>query len=71
MNQILTLLTIHRALTQGNRSTSDKIKLWCWVQGDKRNRIFDVKIEPSADVNELKEAVKDKKPSFKDRVATD
>jgi hypothetical protein len=46
--------------------SSDEIKLWCWIQGDKRYQIFDVKVELSDDVTDLKKSIQAWKPSFKD-----
>ncbi|KAF8344474.1 hypothetical protein F5887DRAFT_1159528, partial [Amanita rubescens] len=47
-------------------SESDEIKLWCWVLGDPRNRIFRVSIKRSAAIDDLKAAIHVRKPSFKD-----
>ena len=47
-------------------SASDEIKLWCWVLGDRCERVFSVIIERSAHIEDLKKAIKGKKLSFKD-----
>ena len=51
-------------------SMSGKIKLWCWVQGDELDRVFQVQIELSDPIYSLKEAIRAKKPSF-EPIATD
>ncbi|KIM85701.1 hypothetical protein PILCRDRAFT_816902 [Piloderma croceum F 1598] len=43
---------------------SDKIKLLCWVQGDKLDRGFPVRIKPSDIVADLKKAIQAEKLSF-------
>jgi hypothetical protein len=43
---------------------SDEIKLFCWVQGDKLKRVFQVKIKPSDTVAVLQNAILAAKPSF-------
>ncbi|KAM6504274.1 hypothetical protein JOM56_001217 [Amanita muscaria] len=50
-------------------SESDEIKLWCWVLGDERYRVFRVSIKRSATINGLKKAIQGRKPSFKDIAA--
>ena len=47
-------------------SESDEIKLWCWVLGDDFQRVFPVIIKRSADIDDLKEAIIQRKLSFKD-----
>jgi Crinkler effector protein N-terminal domain len=49
---------------------SDQIRSFCWVQGDEHNQIFDIEIERSALITELKETIKPKKPSF-EKIAAD
>jgi len=44
---------------------TDEIELLCWVQGSKINHIFPVRVSPSAKVMHLKEAIHQKKPSFR------
>jgi hypothetical protein len=43
---------------------SDEIKLLCWVQGDRVDRGFVVRIKPSNTIADLKEAIRAGKPSF-------
>lgn len=43
---------------------SDKVKLLCWVQNDSFDRVFVVRIKPSNTIDDLKEAIQAKKPSF-------
>ena len=43
---------------------SDEIKLLCWVQGDRVDRGFVVRIKPSNTIADLKKAIRAKKPSF-------
>ena len=50
-------------------SDSDKINLWCWVQGDTSDRVFSVSIERDVTIEKLKEAIKRRKSSFKDIAA--
>ena len=45
---------------------SDKINLWCWVQGDTSDRVFSVSIEHDVTIEKLKEAIKRRKSSFND-----
>ena len=45
-------------------SESDKIRLWCWVLGDPYERVFSVIIKRSADIEDLKKAIIQRKPSF-------
>ena len=43
---------------------SDKIKLWCWVQGDEVYRVFDIQIKLSHTISTLKSLIREEKPSF-------
>ncbi|KAF8229807.1 hypothetical protein L208DRAFT_150294 [Tricholoma matsutake] len=43
---------------------SDEMNLWCWVQGDELDRVFPVSINHSASIDDLKKAIRAKKPSF-------
>ena len=43
---------------------SDKIKLLCWVQGDRLDHSFQVRINPSDSIADLKKAIRVEKPSF-------
>jgi hypothetical protein len=43
---------------------SDEIKLWCWVQGDEVNSVFDIQIKLSDTISTLKRLIREDKPSF-------
>jgi len=43
---------------------SDEIKLLCWVQGDRLDHCFMVRINPSNTIADLKKAIRAEKPSF-------
>jgi hypothetical protein len=45
---------------------SDEIKLWCWVQGDKVYRVFDILIKLSDTITTLKRLIWEQKPSLRD-----
>ena len=70
MNQTLVnrLLCCPQFIT---RDMSDlyNIKLWCWVLGDKPDRVFSVSIEHSADIEYLKKTIQKQKSSFEDITA--
>ena len=48
----------------GRSPMSDEFKLLCWVQGDRLDHGFLVRINPSNTIADLKEAIQAKKPSF-------
>jgi hypothetical protein len=41
---------------------SDRFRLWCLVQGDERNRVFSIHVQPNDTVSDLKKAILAKKP---------
>jgi hypothetical protein len=44
---------------------TDTIELFCWVQGTEVRHTFPVRVSPSAKVMHLKQAIHQKKPSFR------
>jgi len=46
-----------------------KIRLLCWVQGDDPRHYFAIRVGPRDSILELKEAIREKKPTFQNIAA--